>query len=155
MGPIQPTILKKILYISLVTDFFSQFKNLEYLIKKKEPPVHRPFFDNHSGPIPRTLSQLPKPGSGIIRSHNELSGPIPVSLGQLDPQRIDLRRNKLAIRAEQNDADGWRLILESIQGRVPKELDIIYDSIPAGLTAGDRYNRLCGEIPQGGKLQKW
>jgi SPP1 gp7 family putative phage head morphogenesis protein len=48
-----------------------------------------------TGPIPESFGSFKKPGPDIILSHNQLSGPIPASLGQIDPERIDLSRNKL------------------------------------------------------------
>ena len=119
-GPIQPTIAKlknlKTLFIEYtnvsgpIPPFLAEFKNLELLHLST---------NNLSGPIPSSLSQLPKleslhldrnkltgpipesfgsftkPGPDLILSHNQLSGPIPASLGQIDPERIDLSRNKL------------------------------------------------------------
>nr|KYP31794.1 Polygalacturonase inhibitor [Cajanus cajan] len=120
VGPIQPTIAKLTKLRSLfitntgisgpVPDFLAQLKSLE-LIKLS--------FNSLSGTIPSTLYQLlnltslqldrnqltgpipgsfgsfKKPGPDLTLSHNQLSGPIPSSLGTLDPQRLDLSRNKL------------------------------------------------------------
>jgi Leucine-rich repeat (LRR) protein len=119
-GPIQPAIAKlknlKYLYIEYtnvsgaIPLFLAELKNLQDLHLST---------NNLSGPIPSSLSQLPKlkslhldrnkltgpipesfgsfnkPGPNIILSHNQLSGPIPASLGQIDPDNIDLSRNKL------------------------------------------------------------
>ncbi|MED6158007.1 hypothetical protein PIB30_028829 [Stylosanthes scabra] len=177
-----------------VPDFLAQLSNLQLIDLS---------FNNLSGPIPSSLSQLPnlvslrldrnrltgpipdsfgsfkKPGPSIILSHNQLSGPIPASLGQLDPQRIDLSRNKLegdgsvlfgANKTTQMvDVSRNMLAFNLSKVEFPRSLissdlnhNEIYGSIPVGLTAVDflqgfnvSYNRLCGEIPQGGKLQSF
>ncbi|XP_027351080.1 receptor-like protein 53 [Abrus precatorius] len=132
-----------------------------------------------TGPIPDSFGTFKKPGPSIILSHNQLSGPIPASLGNLDPQRIDFSRNKLegdaSVLFGRNKTtqilDVSRNLLEFDLSKVEFatsliSLDLnhnkIYGSIPVGLTAVDflqgfnvSYNRLCGEIPQGGRLQRF
>ncbi|MED6130401.1 hypothetical protein PIB30_000909 [Stylosanthes scabra] len=204
IGPIQPNIanLKNLKQLTIswtnisgpVPDFLSQLTNLQLIDLS---------FNSLSGPIPSSLSQLPnlvslrldrnrltgpipdsfgsfkKPGPSIILSHNQLSGPIPASLGELDPQRIDLSRNKLegdgsvlfgANKTTQMvDVSRNMLAFNLSKVEFPRSLisldlnhNEIYGSIPVGLTAVDflqglnvSYNRLCGEIPQGGKLQSF
>jgi hypothetical protein len=199
-GPIQPTIAKltklKYLFIEYtnvsgpIPSFLAQLKNLQLLHLST---------NNLSGPIPSSLSQLPnleslhldrnkltgpipesfgsfkKPGPDIILSHNQLSGPIPASLGQIDPERIDLSRNKLEgdasvlfgnkKRTQILDLSRNLLSFDFSKVDFPKQsliwLDVnhnkIYGKIPAALTKVENlqqfnvsYNRLCGEIPQGG-----
>jgi hypothetical protein len=199
-GPIQPTIAKlknlKTLFIEYtnvsgpIPLFLAELKNLELLHLST---------NNLSGPIPSSLSQLPKleslhldrnkltgpipesfgsftkPGPYLILSHNQLSGPIPASLGQLDPDRIDLSRNKLegdasvlfGSKKKTQILDISRNLFSFDFSKVdfPKKsliwLDInhnkIYGKLPATLTKVENlqqfnvsYNRLCGEIPQGG-----
>ncbi|RDY09295.1 Polygalacturonase inhibitor, partial [Mucuna pruriens] len=205
IGPIQPTIAKltNLKYLILTNNnisgpvpaFLAQLKNLELLHLS---------FNNLSGPIPTSLYQLPnllslhldrnkltgpipdsfgsfnKPGPDLILSHNQLSGPIPPSLGSLDPERIDLSRNKLEgdasmlFRSEKRTQilDLSRNLFEFDLSplKFPKKslisLDLnhnkIYGSIPVALTKVENlqqfnvsYNRLCGEIPQGGELQRF
>jgi hypothetical protein len=199
-GPIQPAIAKlknlKYLYIEYtnvsgpIPSFLAELKNLENLHLST---------NNLSGPIPSSLSQLPKleslhldrnkltgpipesfgsfnkPGPNIILSHNQLSGPIPASLGQIDPDNIDLSRNKLegdasvlfGSKKKTQVLDLSRNLLSFDFSKVdfPEQsliwLDInhnkIYGELPVALTKVENlqqfnvsYNRLCGEIPQGG-----
>ncbi|KAK7336618.1 hypothetical protein VNO77_17164 [Canavalia gladiata] len=129
------------------------------------------------GPIPESFGSFKKPGPSIILSHNQLSGPIPSSLANIDPSRIDFSRNKLEGDASMlfgsnkttQTLDVSRNLLAFDLSRVefPTSLialdlnhNKINGSIPVGLTALDSlqsfnvsYNRLCGEIPQGGTLQ--
>ncbi|KAJ1380337.1 Leucine-rich repeat [Sesbania bispinosa] len=205
VGPIQPTITKltKLKYLIItntnisgpVPDFLAQIKSLELLHLS---------FNNLSGSIPGSLYQLPnlvslhldrnkltgpipdsfgsfnKPGPDLILSHNQLSGPIPGSLGNLDPERIDLSRNKLegdasmlfgsTKRTQILDLSRNMLEFDLSNMKFPKKsliwLDLnhnkIYGSIPVGLTKVEylqqfnvSYNKLCGEIPQGGELQRF
>jgi hypothetical protein len=119
-GPIQPTIAK----LKNLNRLFIEYTNVSgpiplFLAELKNLELLHLSTNNLSGSIPSSLSQLPKlvslhldrnkftgpipesfgsfvkPGPDIILSHNQLSGPIPASLGQLDPDRIDLSRNKL------------------------------------------------------------
>ncbi|KAF3776959.1 hypothetical protein EJ110_NYTH47120 [Nymphaea thermarum] len=46
-----------------------------------------------SGPIPESLGRLPLQGLGL--GHNQLSGPVPLSLGRVNFDYIDLNRNRL------------------------------------------------------------
>ncbi|PNX71139.1 polygalacturonase inhibitor-like protein [Trifolium pratense] len=199
-GPIQPTIAKltklKYLFIEYtgvsgpIPSFLGQLKNLQLLYLSA---------NNLSGPIPSSLSQLPnleslhldrnkltgpipksfgafkKPGPNIDLSHNQLSGPIPTSLGQIDPESIDLSRNKLEgdasvlfgreKRTRTLDLSRNLLSFDFSKVDFPKQsliwLDVnhnkIYGKIPAALTKVENlqlfnvsYNELCGEIPRGG-----
>ncbi|KAK7411599.1 hypothetical protein VNO78_03034 [Psophocarpus tetragonolobus] len=206
VGPLQPAIAKltklKSLFITYTNlsgplpGFLGQLKNLE-LIKLS--------FNNLSGPIPSSLSQLPnlgslqldrnkltgpipasfgsfnKPGPDLMLSHNQLSGPIPASLGNLDPERIDLSRNKLEgdasmlfgskKRTQILDLSRNKLSFDMSHLTFPKKsliwLDLnhnnIYGNIPVSLTKVENlqhfnvsYNpQLSGQIPQGGELQRF
>ncbi|MED6158008.1 hypothetical protein PIB30_028830 [Stylosanthes scabra] len=204
-GPIPPTIAKltnlKELYLSWnnlsgpVPDFFPQLTSLEFLDLS---------FNNLSGQIPSSLSQMPNlvslrldwnrltgpiPDSfgyfkqksiGLRLDHNQLSGRIPASLAQLEPERINLSRNKLVGDAymlfgankttQQIDISRNMLSFDVSKAEFPTSnlilLDLnhnqIYGSIPQQIIAVDflqifnvSYNRLCGEIPQGGRLQRF
>ncbi|KAG4913035.1 hypothetical protein JHK82_053618 [Glycine max] len=132
-----------------------------------------------TGPIPESFGSFKKPGPSLWLSHNQLSGPIPASLANIDPQRIDFSRNKLegdaSVLFGRNkttqivDVSRNSLAFDLSKVEFPTSLisldlnhNQITGSIPVGLTAVDflqgfnvSYNRLCGEIPQGGRLQKF
>ncbi|RDY02691.1 Polygalacturonase inhibitor, partial [Mucuna pruriens] len=206
VGPIQPTIAKltKLRQLMItntgisgpVPAFLAQLKNLE-LIKLS--------FNSLSGTIPSSLSQLPnlgslqldrnkltgpipdsfgsfnKPGPDLILSHNQLSGPISSSLGNLDPDRIDLSRNKLEGDASMLFGSKKKTQILDLSRNLfqfdlsplkfPTKsliwLDLnhnnIYGSIPVALTKVENlqhfnvsYNHeLSGAIPQGGELQSF
>ncbi|KAK7259481.1 hypothetical protein RIF29_25089 [Crotalaria pallida] len=131
-----------------------------------------------TGPIPDSFECFKKPDIGIVLSHNQLFGSIPASLAHIKPERIDLSRNKL-----EGDASMllgltkrrklltfrgtcWHFDLSKVEFSTSlMSIDLnhnhIYGSIPVGLTVNYlqgfnvSYNRLCGEIPQGGRLQKF
>ncbi|TKY73104.1 Polygalacturonase inhibitor [Spatholobus suberectus] len=116
----------------------------------------------------------------LILSHNQLSGPIPASLANLDPARIDLSRNKLEGDAcmlfgknttEKLDLSRNKFEFNLSHLKFPKtsliHLDLCHNningSIPVALTEVENLqhfnvsynNRLSDEISQGGKLQKF
>ncbi|KAL2322128.1 hypothetical protein Fmac_026507 [Flemingia macrophylla] len=206
VGPIQPTIAKltklKSIFITYtgisgpVPHFLAQLKNLE-LIKLsfnslsgtipgslyQLPNLTSLQLDrNHlTGPIPGSLGSFKKPGPDLILSHNNLSGPIPASLGKLDPERIDLSRNKLEgdasilfgsnKRTQILDLSRNMLEFDFSPLKFPSKsliwLDLnhnnIYGTIPVALTKVENlqhfnvsYNhRLTGKIPQAGQLQRF
>ncbi|XP_058775402.1 polygalacturonase inhibitor-like [Vicia villosa] len=179
-----------------IPSFLSQFQNLEVLDLSR---------NSFTGTIPSWLSQLPKittlrlndnkltgqipnsfssrlsfssfkkPGPDIYLSNNRLSGHIPASLGQLDPESIDLSGNKLEgdasflfgskKRTQAIDLSRNLLSFDLSKVGVPKSLtflhldhNYIYGKVPQALTKVDdlgrfnvSYNLLCGEIPQGGR----
>ncbi|KAK7285530.1 hypothetical protein RJT34_20304 [Clitoria ternatea] len=129
------------------------------------------------GPIPHSFGSFKKPGPDLYLSHNQLSGPIPASLANINPTRIELSRNKLEGDASMLlgrnkttqilDVSRNLLAFDLSKVEFPTSLisldlnhNRIFGRIPAGLTAVDflqgfnvSFNRLCGEIPQGGRLQ--
>nr|AFK42267.1 unknown [Lotus japonicus] len=132
-----------------------------------------------TGPIPDSFGSFKKPGIDLTLSHNQLSGPIPTSLGLIDPNRIDFSRNMLEGDAsmlfgvnkttEMIDLSRNLLTFDMSKVELPTSLisldlnhNQIYGSIPQELIKVDflqafnvSYNRLCGEIPQGGRLQRF
>ncbi|MED6130400.1 hypothetical protein PIB30_000908 [Stylosanthes scabra] len=180
---------------AVVPDFFPQLTSLEFLDLS---------FNNLSGRIPSSLSQIPSlvslrldrnrltgpiPDSfgyfkqkniGLVLSHNQLSGRIPASLARLEPERINLSRNKLVGDAymlfgankttQQIDVSRNMLSFDLSKAEFPTSnlilLDLnhnqIYGNIPQQILAVDflqifnvSYNQLCGEIPQGERLQRF
>ncbi|GAU23456.1 hypothetical protein TSUD_331540 [Trifolium subterraneum] len=175
-GPIPPFLaqLKNLQILSLSTNnlsgsipsSLSQLPNLEYILLDR---------NKLTGPIPESFGSFKKPGPNIDLSHNQLSGSIPASLGQLDPESINLSRNKLegdasvlfGSKKRTRVLDLSRNLLSFDFSKIdfPKQslvsLDVnhnkIYGKIPTTLTKVENlqqfnvsYNRLCGEIPQGG-----
>jgi len=132
-----------------------------------------------TGPIPDSFGSFKRPGPSLLLSHNQLSGPIPASLANIDPRRIDFSRNKLegdgsmlfGSNKTTQAVDVSRNLLAFDLSNVEFSTSLISldlnhnkitGKIPVGLTAVDflqgfnvSYNRLCGEIPQGGRLQKF
>lgn len=132
--------------------------------------------NNLTGPIPESFGNFAGRVPGISLSHNQLSGKIPASLDNTDFRLIDFSRNKLEGDASMlfgpnktsGSVDLSRNLLEFNLSKVvfPNTLtylDVnhnkIFGSIPTQMTQLNHlslnvsYNRLCGQIPQGGKLQ--
>ncbi|CAJ2671370.1 unnamed protein product [Trifolium pratense] len=198
-GPIPPTIAKlknlKYLFIEYtnvsgpVPPFLAQLKNLillhltgNYLsgpipsALSQLPKLTSLRLDGNklTGPIPESFGSFKKPGPDIILSRNQLSGTIPTSLGQIDPDTIDLSRNKLVgdasvlfgskKRTQKIDISRNLLSFDFSKVQIPIKsliwLDInhnnIYGKLPVELAKVElqqfnvSYNKLCGQIPQGG-----
>ncbi|XP_028808709.1 polygalacturonase inhibitor-like [Neltuma alba] len=131
-----------------------------------------------TGPIPDSFGYF-NSSPALLLSHNQLSGRIPASLANQDPTGIELQRNRLEGDAYMlfgpnkttQTVDLSRNLLAFDVGRVefPTSLisldlnhNMIYGKLPEGLKAVDflqmfnvSYNRMCGEIPQGGRLQRF
>ncbi|GMH08193.1 hypothetical protein Nepgr_010033 [Nepenthes gracilis] len=177
-----------------VPDFLSKIKSLNNINLS---------FNNLTGSIPSSLSELPDirtidlsrnklTGSipetfgsfeiqdfYIIWSHNQLSGPIPGSLGAQNFTKLDFSRNDLTGDAsflfgknkglQYIDLSRNNFSFDFSDVEFPSELynldlnhNKIYGTLPAGLTELSNlqnfnvsYNRLCGQIPTGGKLQSF
>ncbi|KAK1386671.1 Polygalacturonase-inhibiting protein [Heracleum sosnowskyi] len=115
----------------------------------------------------------------LFLSHNQLSGPVPKSLGNINFSTIDFSRNRLAgdisflfgKAKTLQGADFSRNLFEFDISKLefPETLsvldlnhNILKGSVPVGLTTLENlqqfnvsYNRLCGQIPVGGKLQSF
>ncbi|KAM7265786.1 hypothetical protein ACFE04_003469 [Oxalis oulophora] len=131
-----------------------------------------------TGSIPGTFGQFRTKDFSLYLSHNQLSGKIPTSLGKSNFGTIDVSWNKL-----QGDASFlfrgtnlWKLdasrnqlafSLSSVK-TLPKSLrylDLSHNKISGGIPQSWRsatlegldvsYNNLCGQIPVGGKLQRF
>ncbi|KAJ0053635.1 hypothetical protein Pint_01351 [Pistacia integerrima] len=131
-----------------------------------------------TGPIPDSFGAFNGQVPWLYLSHNQLSGKIPPSLGNMDFNVIDLSSNKLegdasflfGINKTTQQLDVSRNLLAFNLSKVEfptslTSLDLnhnkIFGSIPTQLTSVDlqffnvSYNRLCGQIPVGGKLQSF
>ncbi|GAU23454.1 hypothetical protein TSUD_331520 [Trifolium subterraneum] len=130
-----------------------------------------------TGTLPASFGYFKNPAPFIILSRNQLSGNIPTSWGQIDSEQIDLSRNKLVgdasflfgskKRLQRIDISRNLLSFDFSKVEFPIKslvwLDInhnnIYGKLPVALTKLDlqrfnvSYNKLCGQIPQGGRLQ--
>ncbi|CAM8973902.1 unnamed protein product [Rhodiola kirilowii] len=132
-----------------------------------------------TGSIPESYGHFTGTIPDLYLSHNNLSGKIPASLGQGGFSLIDLSRNKLegdatSLLGKNNSVyslDISRNLFMFDFGKVEfpaglSYLDInhnkIYGNIPKAMTElselnffNASYNRLCGAIPIGGKLQSF
>ncbi|KAF5747712.1 putative serine-threonine protein kinase plant-type [Tripterygium wilfordii] len=131
-----------------------------------------------TGSIPASFGAFHGKVPDLYLSHNQLSGKIPASLKNADFNTIDLSRNKLEGDASMlfgaNKTtlmiDVSRNLLEfdlskAVFPTTLTNLDLnhnkIYGSLPMELTQLNlqllnvSYNSLCGQIPQGGKLQSF
>nr|BAB83520.1 polygalacturonase-inhibitor protein [Citrus hybrid cultivar] len=132
-----------------------------------------------TGSIPESFGTFTGSIPDLYLSHNQLSGKIPASLGSMDFNTIDLSRNKLegdasflfGLNKTTQRIDVSRNLLEFNLSKVEfpqslTNLDLnhnkIFGSIPAQITSLENlgflnvsYNRLCGPIPVGGKLQSF
>ncbi|XP_027176641.1 polygalacturonase inhibitor-like [Coffea eugenioides] len=132
-----------------------------------------------TGSIPDSFGRFAGNTPDLFLSHNMLSGPVPKSLGNVNFSiQIDFSRNKLEGDASflfgKNKTiqfvDLSRNLFEFDLSKVEfpdslTNLDLnhnkIFGSLPVGLTELNlqffnvSYNRLCGQIPQGGKLQSF
>ncbi|KAK1420749.1 hypothetical protein QVD17_22593 [Tagetes erecta] len=131
------------------------------------------------GPIPESFGNFTGKVPAIYLSHNLLSGTIPISMAQVNFTRLDLSRNKLqgdlsvffGTNKTIETADFSRNMFEfnfSTLNEFPSSLSVldlnhnsIYGSLPETLIGLElqslnvSYNRLCGEIPVGGRLQNY
>ncbi|CAK7342424.1 unnamed protein product [Dovyalis caffra] len=129
-----------------------------------------------TGPIPDSFGNFVGRVPGISLSHNQLSGKIPASLDNRDFRLIDFSRNRLEGDASMffgpNKTTGSvdlsrnllefnfsKLVFPSTLTYLDVNHNKIFGSIPTQMTQltflslNVSYNRLCGQIPQGGKLQ--
>ncbi|KAK1282194.1 Polygalacturonase inhibitor 1 [Acorus calamus] len=131
-----------------------------------------------TGTIPDSLGNL-VPSASLYLSHNMLSGSIPRSLGNFRTYILDLSRNQLVGDASflfgaSKPTDTILISRNLLEFDLTKvafpvnltSLDLshnkIYGKIPSQITALDNlqffnasYNSLCGEIPQGGRVQNF
>ncbi|KAK7363231.1 hypothetical protein VNO77_05365 [Canavalia gladiata] len=132
-----------------------------------------------SGTIPESYGSFSNRFTSMVISRNQLSGEIPATLGKLRLAFVDLSRNMLEgdasmlfgsgkptqkIKLAKNSLafDLGKVGFSESLGSLDLRKNRIYGTLPEGLTAlkhleclNVSYNDLCGEIPQGGKLQRF
>ncbi|CAI9301313.1 unnamed protein product [Lactuca saligna] len=129
-----------------------------------------------TGVIPESFGTFTGNVPDLYLSHNQLTGTIPKSLGYLNFSTIDFSRNQLTgdismffgtnktIQTADFSRNSFEFnISELVFPASLTSLDLnhnkIYGSLPAMLTGLNfqyfnvSYNRMCGQIPQGGDLQ--
>ncbi|CAN6453851.1 unnamed protein product [Victoria cruziana] len=179
-GPI-PTWLNRLVNLQQLDLSFNQFTGsipptLSDLQKLTSLHLDR---NKLTGPIPESFSRFRGGNLQLFLSHNNLSGAIPKSLALVDFASIDLGRNQLVgdpsplfnnrSKSLNSIILSRNLLYFNLSGMVfPYGLwildfshNMIYGSIPTQITEVPNlqqfnvsYNRLCGEIPQGGNMQK-
>ncbi|MCL7046550.1 hypothetical protein MKW94_029997 [Papaver nudicaule] len=129
------------------------------------------------GSIPESFGKFTGSIPDLYLSHNQISGPIPISLGDLDFEVIDFNKlvgdastlfrpnhrltKTIDLSSNQLEFDLTKVkFLKSLSyldtshnkifGGIPEDI-IGLDLQPASLTVG----QLCGQIPNGGKLQSF
>ncbi|KAH6812860.1 polygalacturonase inhibiting protein 1 [Perilla frutescens var. frutescens] len=134
--------------------------------------------NNLTGGIPASFGYKKQQDFYLYLSHNKLSGPIPATLGYTNFSLFDVSRNKLegdisfmfGKNKSLNTADFSRNLFQFDFSKVKEfpeslqNLDLnhnkIFGSLPAALAKTElssmnvSYNRLCGKIPVGGRLQE-
>ncbi|GAB2227492.1 hypothetical protein Droror1_Dr00009314 [Drosera rotundifolia] len=130
-----------------------------------------------SGSIPGTFGSFKVPGFVLVMSHNQLTGPIPKPVGVENFSTLDLSWNWLTGDASYLfgstkalsyiDLSRNALSFDFSDVKFPLSLqyldishNMIHGRLPEGLmqllglgTFNASYNRLCGRIPVGGRLQ--
>lgn len=132
-----------------------------------------------TGSIPNSFGSFSGTIPDLYLSHNQLTGPIPTALGNVDFTNLDFSYNKLSGDAsflfgknkglQQIDLSHNQLQFNMTTVEFPTgltNLDVSHNkisgSLPSSLTTlsglqllNVSYNSLCGQIPQGGKLQSF
>ncbi|KAL3755380.1 hypothetical protein ACJRO7_002431 [Eucalyptus globulus] len=159
-----------------IPSFLGQLKNLTYLNLS---------FNKLTGSIPDSLSTIPGLGYKnsnnnlyLILSHNSLSGELPASFVGVDFGKLDLSRNRLQgdaslvfgrnkstyyidISRNQFEFDLSKVDFNESLTTLDMNHNKIYGSISKAVAGLElqflnvSYNRLCGEIPVGGRLQSF
>lgn len=131
-----------------------------------------------TGTIPDSFGKFTGKVPDLYLSHNQLTGSVPKSLGYLNFSTIDISRNQLV--GDLSFLFGTNKSIQSLYfSRNMIEFDLtkvefpasltnldfnhnkVFGSLPTRLTGLDlqffnvSYNRLCGQIPQGGSLQEF
>ncbi|CAK9181596.1 unnamed protein product [Ilex paraguariensis] len=131
-----------------------------------------------TGEIPESFGKFTGNVPDLYLSHNQLTGAVPKSLGNLNFTVLDFSRNKLVgdisflfgtnktIQIVNFSRNKFEFDLSKVKFPASlTSLDLNHNNItgtlPEGLTALNfqylnvSYNRLCGQIPVGGKLQSF
>ncbi|KAL3755383.1 hypothetical protein ACJRO7_002434 [Eucalyptus globulus] len=128
------------------------------------------------GKIPASLVNLKGNSLYLILSHNSLSGELPATFAGIDFGKLDLSRNRLQgdaslvfgrnkstyhidISRNQFEFDLSKVDFNESSTTLDMNHNKIYGSIPNAVESlrflNVSYNRLCGEIPVGGRLQSF
>ncbi|KAL3755377.1 hypothetical protein ACJRO7_002428 [Eucalyptus globulus] len=131
-----------------------------------------------TGKIPASLANLKGNNLYLILSHNSLSGELPATFAGVDFGKLDLSRNRLQgdaslvlgrnkstyhidISRNQFEFDLSKVDFNESLTTLDMNHNKIYGSIPKAMAGLEfqllnvSYNRLCGEIPVGGRLQSF
>ncbi|KAK9921753.1 hypothetical protein M0R45_030250 [Rubus argutus] len=132
-----------------------------------------------TGQIPSSFGKFVGSGPDLFLSHNQLTGKIPTSFANKNFGQIDLSRNKLEgdasvifglnkttpivdLSRNMLEFDLSKVVFSTSLSAVDLNHNRITGRIPAQLTKLNdlelfnvSYNRLCGQIPVGGKLQSF
>ncbi|KVI12071.1 polygalacturonase inhibitor-like [Cynara cardunculus var. scolymus] len=179
-GPI-PSFLSQLKNLTLLDLSFNNFSGAIPPELATLPKLQTLHLDRNklTGSIPESFGTFTGKGPAVYLSHNLLNGTVPKSLGRVNFTWLDLSRNSLqgdltvffgtnkTIKA----ADFSRNMFEFNFSKIIQfpaslsALDLnhnrIYGSLPETLTGLNlqkwnvSYNRLCGQIPAGGNLQKY
>ncbi|KAF8043830.1 hypothetical protein BT93_A1976 [Corymbia citriodora subsp. variegata] len=177
-GPI-PSFLGQLKNLTDLVLFFNKLTGSIPDSLSTIPGLSAIFLDHNqlTGKIPASLANLKDNGLNLVLSHNHLSGEIPATFAGVDFVRLDLSRNKLQGdaslvfgRSKKSTYDidiSWNEFEFNLsKAEFSKNLayldmnhNKIYGSIPKALKSvrslNVSYNRLCGEIPVGGRLQSF
>ncbi|RZC71843.1 hypothetical protein C5167_035661 [Papaver somniferum] len=177
-----PNFLNQLTNFKYFDLYFNQFSgsippNLSELKNLESIDLSR---NRLKGSIPEFFGRFPGPLiPNLFLSHNQISGPIPKSLGALDYGSIDLSRNRFVGDASVffNTKHGLTRYIDLSRNlfefdlsnvKFPKSLtwldlshNKIFGRIPKEISGlklqmlNVSYNSLCGKIPYGGKMQSF
>ncbi|CAL5362828.1 unnamed protein product [Camellia sinensis] len=131
-----------------------------------------------TGTIPESFGKFTGTVPDLYLSHNQLTGPVPKSFGNLNFTVLDFSRNQLSgdlsfifgsnktiqivdFSGNMFEFDLSNIVFPASLTSLDFNHNKIFGSLPVDLTALNfqflnvSYNRLCGAIPTGGKLQSF
>ncbi|KAG9132984.1 hypothetical protein Leryth_015354 [Lithospermum erythrorhizon] len=177
-GPI-PSFLSKLKNLDYINLSFNNFSGPIPASLSELPKLGYLRLDRNqlTGSIPESLGNLALQ-SYIIIGHNQLSGKVPQSFANADFTTLDFSKNKLegdisflfGKKKTLQTADFSRNLFQFDLSKVEFSNNLIFmdlnhnkifGSLPEGLTKLElqtfnvSYNRLCGKIPTGGRLQTY
>lgn len=179
-GPI-PEFLSQLKNLTLLELNYNQFTGTIPSSLSQLPNLLAMYLDRNklTGTIPESFGRFKGPNiPDLYLSHNSLTGHVPASLGDLNFSTLDFSRNKLEgdvsfLFGKNKTSQVIDLSRNLLEFDISKSefaeslisLDLnhnrIFGSLPPGLKDvplqffNVSYNRLCGQIPQGGTLQSF